>query len=272
MHTHNDLISQPSMPSPFPGMDPYLEAPTLWPEVHNRLIVGIADMLGPILLPDYYVAIEQRTYLNTPTDSLLVGIPDVSVVSQTSRDRLPSQRPDRIATLSRPGEPQTVTIPLAEEVRERYLEIRETTTATVITTLELLSPTNKRPGEGRDAYLRKRQQVLSSASHLVEIDLLRAGMALPIENVAVTTHYRILLSRRETRPQAQLYGFNLPDPIPGFPIPLKAGADEPVLKLKPILDTLYDRAGYALRINLHDIPPGTTAEEQSWIRQILAQT
>ncbi|MGD1944260.1 MAG: DUF4058 family protein [Leptolyngbyaceae cyanobacterium] len=260
------------MPSPFPGMDPYLEAPTLWPEVHSRLIVGIADALGPALLPDYYVAIEQRTYLNTPTDSLLVGIPDVSVVAQPERDRASSPVPARGATLPHPDVPQTVTIPLAEEVRERYLEIRETTTGAVITALELLSPTNKRPGEGRDAYLRKRQQVRSSASHLVEIDLLRAGAALPIENVSQATHYRILISRCESRPQAQLYGFDLPDPIPAFALPLKGGDDEPTLELKPILDTLYDRAGYALRLDWDTPPPSTTPEEQTWIRHILAAT
>ncbi|ASC73591.1 hypothetical protein XM38_045620 [Halomicronema hongdechloris C2206] len=258
------------MPSPFPGMDPYLEAPNLWPEVHSRLIVGMADTLGPMLLPDYYVAIEQRTYLNTPTDNVLVGIPDVSVVAQ--RDRTTSPSTGSVATVSPSDHPQTVTIPLAEEVRERYLEIRETSTGRVITAIELLSPTNKRPGEGRDAYLHKRQQVLSSASHLVEIDLLRAGMALPIEDVKTATHYRILVSRSETRPQAQLYGFNLPDPIPAVPIPLKAGGDESALNLKPIVDTLYDRAGYALRIDLDTMPLGTTAEEQTWIRQILAHT
>lgn len=261
------------MPSPFPGMDPYLEAAALWPEVHSRLIVGIADDLGPALLPDYYVAIEQRTYLNTPEESLLVGIPDVAVMAETSEAAEVAPTPTPVATLARPadsqGNPQTVTIPLAEEVHERYLEIRETATGAVIVALELLSPTNKRPGEGRDAYLRKRQQVLNSATHLIEIDLLRGGTPLPVQNIQSATHYRILISRSETRPQAQLYGFNLPDPIPSFPLPLKPSSQAPLITLKPLLDALYDRAGYALRLNRDTPPPGTTAEEQTWIRQIL---
>lgn len=258
------------MPSPFPGMDPYLEAPTLWPEVHSRLIVGMADILGPALLPDYYVAIEQRTYLNLPDESVLIGIPDVAITASTpgSPEELPPA--GRLATLSRPNEPQTVTVPLAEEIRERYLEIRETATGTVVTAIELLSPSNKRPGEGRDTYLRKRQQVLSSATHLVEIDLLRNGASLPLQNVATPTHYRILVSRHETRPQAQLYGFNLPEPIPAFPLPLKLGDNEPLLSLKPLLDTLYDRAGYAFRLDFETMPPGTPPEEHPWIRQILS--
>jgi len=258
------------MPSPFPGMDPYLEAPNLWPDVHSRLIVGIADTLGPMLLPNYYVAIEQRIYLNTPTDNRLVGIPDVSVGVQRDRATFPST--GSVATVSPPDHPQTVIIPLAEEVRERYLEIRETSTGRVITTIELLSPTNKRPGEGHNAYLHKRQQVLKSASHLVEIDLLRAGMAPPIQDVTAATHYRILVSRSEARPQAQLYGFNLPDPIPAFPIPLKAGDNEPTLNLKPVINSLYDRAGYALRLDLDAMPSGITPAEQTWIRQILTHT
>jgi len=73
------------MPSPFPGMNPYLEHPDLWSEVHSRLIVAIADDIAPALLPNYYVAIEKRIYLHTPEDSVLIGIPDVSVISGGGR-------------------------------------------------------------------------------------------------------------------------------------------------------------------------------------------
>lgn len=258
------------MPSPFPGMDPYLEAAPLWPEVHSRLIVGIADTLAPALLPHYYIAIEQRTYLNTPAEGLLVGIPDVSVVAPAGQVRDLAPQPTSVATLTHPEQPQTVTLPLPEEVQERYLEIREVATGQVITAVELLSPTNKRPGEGRDAYLRKRQQVLSSATHLVEIDLLRNGTPLPMQGATLASHYRILISQSETRPQAQLYGFNLPESIPAFPLPLNTSAPGPRLDIKPILDNLYDRAGYAFRIDTRTPPAGTTPEEQAWITQTLA--
>ena len=138
-------------------MDPYLEASTLWPEVHSRLIVGMADVLGPTLLPDYYVAIEQRTYLNLPDETLLIGIPDLAITASTPEPLAGSPQPSRLATLARPDEPQTVTVPLAAAVRERYLEIRAVATETVITAVELLSLTNKRSGEGRDTHLHKRQ-------------------------------------------------------------------------------------------------------------------
>ncbi len=67
------------MPSPFPGMDPYLEGPNFWPEVHSRLIIEIAELLVPQLRPKYRVALEKRVYESAGNESLLVGIPDVVV-------------------------------------------------------------------------------------------------------------------------------------------------------------------------------------------------
>lgn len=72
------------MPSPFPGMNPYLETPDLWSGVHGRLIITIADVLSPLLRPKYFVAVEERIYESTPNDRILVGIPDVSIQRQTT--------------------------------------------------------------------------------------------------------------------------------------------------------------------------------------------
>ena len=175
-------------------MNPYLENPELWSAVHNRLIVAIADDLVDRLSEKYRVEIEKRTYFSNDTESVLVGISDVAVL--TGRTAEPTSS---IATLSLSVQPQKVTVPIAEEVNERYLEIREVATGIVVTTIELLSPKNKRSGEGRIAYERKRNQVLTSATHLVEIDLLRGGKPFPIrsENLG---DYRILICRGERRP------------------------------------------------------------------------
>ena len=238
------------MPSPFPGMNPYLENPELWSEVHSRLIVAIADRMAPSLLPNYYVAIEKRIYLSTLEDSLLIGIPDISVIAPEVRSSPDLERKNTgTATLSKPDEPQTVTVALAEDVQERYLEIRETNTGRVVTAIELLSPKNKRAGEGKEAYLRKRQQILTSSTHLVEIDLLRGGKPMPMQGVDERKDYRILVSRSDNRPQAQLYAFNLPDAIPKVEVPLQARDNSIILDLKPILDGVYDRAGYHFRID-----------------------
>jgi len=261
------------MPSPFPGMNPYLENPELWSEVHSRLIVAIADEIAPALLPNYYVAIEKRIYLSTPEDNVLIGIPDVSVVSpglQVSEKLAKSNT--STATLPKSNEPQTVTIPLVEEVQERYLEIRDTKTGIVVTTIELLSPKNKRSGKGRKAYLRKRQRILTSYTHLVEIDLLRGGKPLPMEGVAERKDYRILISRSDLRPHAQLFAFNLPDNIPKVELPLKQGDNCSIFDLKPILDGVYDRAGYHFRIDYSQPTiPTLSGKAASWVNGLLVK-
>ncbi len=204
------------MPSPFPGMDPYLEHPDRWSTVHNRLIVAIADVLTPQLLPKYQVDIEKRIYEIIGANSLLVGRPDVSVQqSRLSQEILTHPSATAVPT----AQPIKVSVPMVEEVKEAYLEVKEAATQKVVTAIEILSPTNKK-GQGREKYEKKRQQVLSSLSHLVEIDLLRDGEPLPVLEVPGYTDYRILVSRSDTRPIADLYAFNLPDLIPLFPIPL----------------------------------------------------
>lgn len=252
------------MRSPFPGMNPYLENPELWSEVHSRLIVAIADDLIDHLSQQYRVAIEKRTYFSGEDESVLVGIPDVSVVSKQLE---PSQ--STIATLTPPVEPITVTLPLAEEVQERYLEIREAATGTVITAIEILSPKNKRAGEGRQAYERKRNQVLASLTHLVEIDLLRGGQPLPILG-ATPSDYRIVVSRSDRRPSAQLYAFSVRQEIPSFPVPLKTGEEEPLLNLQGILDNVYQRGRYHLAIDYtQPAQPPLVGDEIIWSEALL---
>lgn len=176
------------------------------------------------------------------------------------------------ATLSKPDQPQTVTIPLAEEVEERYLEIRDTKTGRVVTTIELLSPKNKRAGEGREAYLRKRQQILISSTHFVEIDLLRGGKAMPMQCVAELTDYRILISRSDLRPHAQLYAFNLPDAIPKVELPLQGEDNSILLDLNLILDGVDQRAGYRFRIDYRQsITPAVSDQVAAWLTTLLVE-
>jgi len=149
--------------------------------------------------------------------------------------------------------PIPVELPLPDRVRQRYLEVRDATTHEVVTAIEILSPVNKRPGEGREQYERKRRQVLGSLTSLVEIDLLRAWEPMPM-SLAPASHYRILVSRGWERPGAQLYPFNLNEPIPEIPIPLRAGEAEPVLNLGEALAKVYDEVRYDLRIDYTAAP------------------
>jgi hypothetical protein len=119
--------------------------------------------------------VETRTYKDTLEDEILVGIPDAVVLS--SKSVAPSEIRTEVTVPSTAVQPRPkqVTVPMPAEVNERYLEVRELGTDTVVTVIEVLSPKNKRKGEGRTAYETKRQTVLGSLSHLVEIDLLRGG-------------------------------------------------------------------------------------------------
>lgn len=207
------------MPLPFPGMNPYLETPDLWSGVHGRLIITIADILSPLLRPNYFVAVEERIY---------------------------------------------------EEIKERYLEVKRVETKEVVTSIEILSPKNKRSDEGRTNYETKRQRLLSSNTHLVEIDLLRGGVPLPIMETSIKSHYRILVSRSERRPQADLYAFDIQNSIPSFLLPLRAGDVEPMLDLQNILNELYDRASYDLVIDYHQEPvPGLSKTDFDWLDTLL---
>lgn len=257
------------MASPFPGMNPYLENPDLWPEVHHRLITAIAIAIAPPLRPKYRVAIEKRTYFSSGEEAVEVGIPDVSVISQKSTT---IQTPS-LATLPAQSEFVTVTIPIPQEVREGYLEIREVATNRVVTVIEVLSPTNKRTGKGRDAYEDKRIAVLSSPTHLVEIDLLKSGKPMQILSEITQTDYRILVARKNRRPLAELYAFSLRQEIPKFLLPLQLRDPELLVDLQSLLVEVYEQAGFDLAIdyNFEPVPP-LKEEDRIWADALLRET
>jgi Protein of unknown function (DUF4058) len=253
------------MPSPFPGMNPYLENPEFWTEVHHLLISVLAETLNPQLLPKYRASVEKRIYQTTEDGAVLVGILDVTIgqFKQTNTGNT------AVASVSA-ATPLTVTIPMPFEVKEGYLEIKEIATKEVITVIELLSPANKRSGKGLDAYLSKREDVLASLTHLVEIDLLRMGDPMPCRGNIPAYDYRILISRNQLRPKADLYGFNLRDLIPCFSLPLRNQELEPTVDLHSLLDIVYDRAGYefVLDYNNNSTPP-LSEEDRSWSISLL---
>jgi len=242
-------------------MNPYLEDPELWTEVHAWLMVLLARSLNPLLTPRYRAAVEKRVY----TDAVLVGIPDVSVF-QTDTDPRPT------ASTQVLSQPMQVNVPMSEEVQESYLEIRQAGTGRVVTVIELLSPKNKRAGVGRVKYNAKRTKVLTSHTHLVEIDLLRTGEAQPI-SVQVQSDYRILVSRAQQRLQAELYPFNLRDAIPKFRLPLLLEAEEPILDLEPILNEIYQEAALEMAIDYTKQPvPPLKEADFLWAQQRLNGT
>jgi hypothetical protein len=261
------------MASPFPGMDPYLEQPAFWSSFHSRLIVALADAIEVALGPEYYVEIEARTYFSEDDGGLLVGIPDAVVARDPSVPLTLPEAPARSPGIATQVSPQRVILPMPEEVTERYLEIRELRTGQVITALEVLSPKNKRPGQGRVVYEEKRRQVLGSLTNLVELDLLRGGEPMPMLGPTQPKDYQILVSASEQRPKAELYAFSLRDPLPSVPIPLLSTDTPIVLALQAIFQGVYERGRYQTRINYTQTPPPPNLPEmdQSWLNQLLQE-
>ncbi len=255
------------MPSPFPGMDPYLEAPAGWQEFHSRFINTMSDFLVPKVRPRYAVHIERYVYV-------------VDVIGEESR-----LRPDvTVAETGREGiiaEPQTaatatailVPLPELEEVRHYFLEIRELETQKVVTVIEMLSPFNKRAGKGRDEYLARRTEILLSDVHLVELDLLREGERLPMGKPLPPGQYYAIVSRSYKRPIAEVYAWTIRQPLPTIPIPLKRGEPDVMLDLQSVLNSVYDRAGYDYRLPYDREPdPPLSPEDWEWAKQIIAKS
>jgi hypothetical protein len=256
------------MPSPFPGMNPYLEHPSLWAGIHHRLITAIANHLAPQLRPRYIVAIEERVYEVNGDPALLVGVPDLSVQSSLSAAR---SKESNLAVASTPQSVE-VLLPIPEILTAAYLEIRAVETEEVVTIIEVLSPKNKHVGIGRLQYETKRLKILGSATHFVEIDLLRQGNSMPMVGNFGQSHYRIVVSPSEIRPRASLYGFNLQDKIPEFLVPLRAGEPEPEIALKSLLDEIYDQGSYDLRIDYSRSPiPALSEPDMAWVNERLQQ-
>ena len=259
------------MTAPFPGMDPYLEQSAFWASFHSRLIVALADAIEAQLQPEYYVEVETRTYLREGDGSLLIGIPDVVVATDSAQDRPPGESMASEGGVATQVRPQSVQVPMPEEVTERYLDIREMTTGDVVTALEVLSPKNKRPGQGRQIYEEKRCQVLGSLTNLVEIDLLRAGASMTMVGNIPDSHYRILVSASHQRPKADLYAFSIRDPLPNLPSPLHPNDAPIVLDLQAIFAGIYHRGRYFSRIDYRQPPPppALTEADQQWMVQRL---
>ncbi|MEW5718360.1 MAG: DUF4058 family protein [Chloroflexota bacterium] len=252
------------MPSPFPGMDPYLEHPHLWPDVHQALINAIRILLASQVAPRYFIAVEERVYVEAADPRAYIGRPDISIIGETMMRYTP-------APAAPTERPITIELPVTDQIRERYLEIRDAGSRELITVIEMLSPANKIAGEGRQQYLRKRQRVLDALTSFVEFDLLRGGEPMDYGKIP-PTHYRILVSHSWKRPHALLYPFNLSEAIPEIPIPLRADDQEPHLALGNLLAQVYDQVRYDLRIDYTAEPtPPLDSATAEWANKLLRE-
>ncbi len=250
------------MTSPFPGMDPFLEEPRLWESFHNRYIGALDEALSARVRPHFYVEEQSSVYV------VDLGVaprppvkPDVYLVDAgRTFGGQPTVVADRSIT-----QPVRVTARFPEELRQRYLEIRDGRNHTVVAVIEVLSPTNKAAGTaGREAFLRKRRDLLAAPVHWIEIDLLRAGERPP--EVAGLSDYYALLKRAETADEFAVWYWNLRDSLPVIAVPLTADHPDAVLDLQDAFARTYARF-YAERLDYRDVPspPRFQPADDAWL-------
>jgi hypothetical protein len=240
-------------------MDPYLEG-SLWTTLHLGLSTEIVRQLTPKLRPRY-VALPVERFVMEISSSVAVttGVyPDVAIV------QTPSQFLDRseTAVVSAPLRLATV---IPEAVPHITVEIRDAAERRLVTSIEILPPTNKR-GEGIKEYLTKRQRLLLSSAHLIEIDLLRMGQRVPMQQPLPAAPYFVFLSRADDRPMTEVWPISLNQPLPTISVPLLPGDADVSLDLQAAFTAAYDLPGYDLIIDYTQPPeiPLSTSEEE-WL-------
>lgn len=232
------------MPSPFPGMDPYLEG-SEWMSFHSQFTAEIARQLAPKLRPRY-VALTTRRFVTDMPDDLAITAksnsiyPDVGIANTSPA---PLQGSSEVVAMLEPSLQIATVMP--ELVPQNSIEIRTTDDRQLVTLIEVLSPANKR-GEGYTEYVRKRTRVLLSTAHLIEIDLLRNGQRVPMREPLPSSPYFIFLSRYGKRPITDIWEVTLDQPLPVVPVPLLPDDDNVTLNLGLAFTNVYDSIGYDL--------------------------
>ncbi len=259
------------MPSPFPGMDPYLEG-YLWPDVHHSLATQIRDQVAPLIEPRYVARIVVRTVVEELESGEAVGVimPDVEVLE---RPRVEERRPGgsgMVATAPAIAPaPVIIPQPLSYEVYIPAIEIHDVAGGLLVTSIEILSPTNKHD-LGWDEYQAKRRKVLFAQAHLLEIDLLRRGRRPVPTADAPRAPYYIFLTRVQRRDRVEVWPIQLRDPLPTVPVPLRPPDADVPLDLDEALRSVYDRARYHLSIDYRQPPdPPLNEADAAWARRLL---
>lgn len=232
-------------------MDPYTESRHWWRGLHTQLIGKLStDLLPPLLAPAYYVDAERS--LQVLSEGLL--FPDIEILHDIPA---PTVRPSGSGL---PVAEATLVVTetetdLAEEAEESAIFIREARSEQLVTVLELLSYSNKTGGEEKRArYLLKRQALLRSGTHLVEIDLLRWGQRILPGLPAAS--YHLVVSRADDRPYSRVWSFGLDQPIPPTPLPLLAPDEHVPIPLQEAFETVYQARRFRTRLDYTRDPEG----------------
>jgi hypothetical protein len=254
------------MPSPFPGMDPYIESSGRWGDFHGSMIAAMRKALNERLPDGYAAEIELYVWFNEP-DAQERGRqiePDVYVTDE-------SPRKGRSFSRTMVPEPRKLTFPSVQRKRQKYLRVVDYRSNRVVTIIELLSPSNKKAGDDHEAYLSKRNESLATGVNLVEIDLHRGGRRLPLGNPPPQPgDYYLLVSRAWEYPQLDFWALGLRDSLPDVPVPLIDEQADVGLPLRRCMDEAYDAGKYLSRLPYRQpLTPRLKKRDEAWVERLV---
>ena len=252
------------MPSPFPGMNPFLEQNDSWEDFHANYIARIQEQLSGEVGENYLVKLEVRVLLHelSAEERHFIGEADVGITGPRLRGTVSG-----VATLPTP---EQLHFPAVDREKHKYLEIRDRRNRRLVTVIELLSPSNKTPGPDRDDYLTKRTQYVTGGVQLVEIDLRRGGVRPGPPQIPPCDYY-VAIGRYPTWDVWGLWRVGLRERLPEIPVPLAPPDTDVQLDLQEILHRTYDAAGYAKYIYQETPDPPLRPEDEDWAREIAAK-
>jgi hypothetical protein len=258
--------------SPFPGMDPYIEACGLWGDFHSHLIEKIGEKLADLAPENYLVRTGERSYValvESEGKKFHSFLPDVSFTAARGRKKGPKRGGAALADPVSETEPVTMRALIQEEHREAFIEIYEASPGNrLVTSIEVLSPSNKRAGtDGWELYQRKRQSLLLGDASLVEIDLLRGGQRMPMIDPWPDSPYTLLVARARAQ-LCRVWRAHYRRPLPVIPVPLAKQDSDIPLELQPMIDEIYKRFRYPRSINYgKPLNPPLDAVETGWLKR-----
>jgi len=264
------------MKSPFPGMDPYIEACGLWEGFHDRLVHKIDEALAQILPRGYFVDTAVRSYIvliESEGKKEHLAQPDVAVIE--AADKKKRRRKQGVVAVAEPkeaAEAVQMRAFIAEKFEETFVEIYALREEQIlVTAIEVLSPSNKRRNtEGWKEYERKRQAMLLGRANFVEIDLLRGGEKMPMLDPWPDCPYTLLVCRQSSAPYCRVWPAHFRRRLPVIPVPLLDPDPDLALDLQPLVDGIYALGRYDGRIDYaQPLSPPVADADAAWVRQQL---
>ncbi len=245
------------MPSPFAGMDPYLEG-HLWPDVHQRLATEISRRLGPLLRPRYVARLEVYVVEDeSPEAEIGILYPDVEVLTAGNRrsSKGESRGPGTPGPESTPiTSPLTIPVLTPVEVRVVAVEVRDAVRNELVASIEILSPVNKRE-PGSTKYRQRRERIIGAGVHLLEIDLLRRGVRPLAHHPKLPRSPWLVTLMRARAAVIEVWPIEFAGPLPVVPVPLRDPDPDVPLELSPALRAIYEEGAYDLSVDYSRPPP-----------------